>query len=245
MAAGEQIRSHGHDDAQARPAPAHPGSPAVRKAWTTTLARLLPAAPARVLSVGVGDGFLPLVLARSGYRVTVLDAAQDSLAFLSEEAWRLELQVGVVYGDVADPPADGFDVVAVRHVLFGLPDPGAALSAWLGAAPAGRLVLLEDLWTGPGHPVEAARAVRREQLRRMREASPDHQGPETSDPPAVRATPERLAAMVTAAGWGSMQVHRLTDVEWARTQELPALERLYGVSPCFGIVADAPNGIDS
>lgn len=105
MAAGEQIRSHGHDDAQARPAPAHPGSPAVRKAWTTTLARLLPAAPARVLSVGVGDGLLPLVLARSGYRVTVLDAAQDSLALSAFSVTALALSIVQIAVGAAPAPA--------------------------------------------------------------------------------------------------------------------------------------------
>ena len=203
-------------DLPSRP-PRTPGSPALRAAWSTTLIRLLPSPPARILSIGASTGFLSLTLARLGYRVTVLDPAEDA----------------------TDPPTGDFDAVTEQHALLTMLDPAAALSAWLEAAPAGRLALFESLSAGPNHPVEEARASRRELLRRLRDPEADHQGSYTPEPRAARTTPEQLADLVAATGWGPAQIHRLTDVEWACAQDLPPLERLYGVTPCFGIVADA------
>ena len=41
--------------------------------------------------------------------------------------------------DAASPPGGPFDAVVERHLLWTLPDPGAALVAWRQAAPTGRL----------------------------------------------------------------------------------------------------------
>lgn len=63
---------------------------------------------------------------------------------------RVEFEVG----DASAPPwpAASFDVVLVRHVLWALPDPEAALTRWLQLLkPEGRLVLVEGhWWTGGG-----------------------------------------------------------------------------------------------
>ncbi len=64
----------------------------------------------------------------------------------------------VLIGDAARPPvADGrFDVVLVRHVLWALPDPAAALRRWVRSLrPGGRLVLVEGCW-GESAPVGVA-----------------------------------------------------------------------------------------
>jgi len=56
-------------------------------------------------------------------------------------------------GDAADPPAgETYDVVLARHVLWAMPDPGAALENWVKLLkPGGRLILVEGRWfTGAG-----------------------------------------------------------------------------------------------
>ena len=41
-----------------------------------------------------------------------------------------------------------YDVVLARHVVWALPDPAAALRAWVDLlAPGGRLVLVEGFWS--------------------------------------------------------------------------------------------------
>jgi SAM-dependent methyltransferase len=149
-----------------------PGSPAQRAAWSAALHRLLPAAPSRVLDVGAGTGFLALAAARLGHRVTALDLSGGMLERLRAAADHDGLEVEVVQGGAEAPPPGPFEAVVERHLLWTLPDPGAALAAWRAVAPEGRLVLFEGLWGGADQ-LEALRAQGREGLRKLR-GEPDH-----------------------------------------------------------------------
>ena len=219
-------------------------SPAVRAAWNAALHRFLPGPGSRVLDVGAGTGFVSLAAARRGHRVTALDLSEGMLARLGEHADREGLMVEVVHGGAEDPPPGPFDAVIERHLMWTLPDPEAALTAWRAAAPEGRLVLFEGLW-GESDPVEALRGQAREGLRRLR-GDPDHHhgsyDPETvAELPLARgASPDQLVDLVEAAGWGPVRLERLGDVEWAQLLQLPASARLLGVTPKFAVVGGRP-----
>ena len=150
MAILDEIRRFWDDDAATYDnAPGHrPRSPAVQAAWTAALDSLLPPAPARVLDCGAGTGFLSLIAARLGHRVTALDLSSAMLAKLGTAADAEGLDIDVVVAPAHEPPVgpEPFDAVIERHLLWTLPDPLAALSAWRAAAPGGRLVAVESLW---------------------------------------------------------------------------------------------------
>ncbi|MGW4061639.1 class I SAM-dependent methyltransferase [Amycolatopsis sp. NPDC004747] len=126
--------------------------PAVRAAWAGLLLPLMPPAPAAVVDLGCGTGSLAVLLAQSGYVVHGVDSSPGMLAVAEEKA--AGLGVDFRAGDAADPPcpAGAYDVVLARHVLWALPDPAAALGAWVRLLkPGGRLVLVEGRWfTGAG-----------------------------------------------------------------------------------------------
>lgn len=219
----------------------HPQSPAVQAAWTAALARLLPPAPASVLDCGAGTGFLSLIAARLGHRVTALDVSELMLERLRRAAGAEDLEITVVVGPADEPPT-GFEAVVERHLLWTLPDPARALAAWRAAAPGGRLVLVESLW-GSVDPVERVRSAAQRALRRLRRAAPHHHA---EYPAALRAAlplgtgtpPDRLCRLVAEAGWANPRVERLRDVEWAERQELPLFERVVGVTPRVAVAAD-------
>ena len=216
-------------------------SPAVRAAWNAALHRLLPGRGARVLDVGAGTGFLSLAAARLGHRVTALDLSEGMLGRLREHAGREGLTVEVVHGGAEEPPAGPFDAVVERHLLWTLPDPGAALAAWRGVAPEGRLVLFEGLWGG-ADPVEQLRGQAREGLRRLRgepDHHHDHYHPSVSEelPLAAGTHPDQVVELVEAAGWGPARLERLRDIEWAQLLSQPPGTRLLGVTPRFAVVA--------
>ena len=179
-------------------------SPAERAVWNAALRRLLPSPPSHVLDAGAGTGFLSLACGRLGHRVTALDLSSGMLARLRAAADAEGLAVEVVEAEAGSPPSGPFHAVIERHLLWTLPDPGAALAAWRAVAPAGRLVLFEGLW-GRADPVEHLRQQTREGLRRLR-GEPDHHHDRydravAEELPLAGGThPNRLIELVKKAG---------------------------------------------
>lgn len=125
--------------------------PAVRRAWADLLLPLMPGAESRVVDLGCGTGSLSVLLAEAGHDVCGVDSSTAMLDVAREKAGGT---VDFRLGDAADPPcaAGSYDVVLVRHVLWAMADPGAALEKWVRLLqPEGRLVLVEGRWfTGAG-----------------------------------------------------------------------------------------------
>ena len=253
MAVLDEIRDWWDEDAATYDnAPGHrPRTAAEWAAWSAALARLLPPRPARVLDCGAGTGFLSLIAARLGYRVTAIDLSAQMLDRLRAAATTAGLGIETVQGSADRVPAGHFDAVMERHLVWTLPDPGAVLQVWRGAVGSnGRLVLVGGLW-GSADPVERWRAQMREWFRRWQGRPANHHGEYPAEvravlPLAAGTHPSVLAELVETAGWRAPRLERLRDVEWATTLALSPLERLLGVSPRFAIVADAgaENGIE-
>ncbi|MDQ0786136.1 ubiquinone/menaquinone biosynthesis C-methylase UbiE [Streptomyces sp. B3I7] len=132
------------------------GDPRVRAAWAARMRCWLPGSPGDLLDLGCGTGSLSLLAAEAGHRITGVDA---SPAMLDRARAKLAgRDAEFLLGDAAAPPVGGrrFDTVLVRHVLWTLPDPAAALRHWHGLLrPGGRMVLVEGVW-GTVSPVGIA-----------------------------------------------------------------------------------------
>jgi SAM-dependent methyltransferase len=211
--------------------------------WAASLRRLLPPPPARVLDAGAGTGFLSLLLAREGYRVTALDLAPGMLARLGAKAASRGLEVATIEANAADPPRGDFDAVVERHLVWTLPDPKAALEAWREAAPRGGLLLVEGIWGAAAGPEERLRSSARGLLRRLRQEPPDHHREYDAHlvselPFASGPSPEALVGLVESTSWGPARVERLRDVDWATREAFASVaDRLVGVAPRFAVVA--------
>lgn len=124
----------------------------VAAAWDRLLRQSLARTPGRVADLGCGTGSLALLMTNQGHDVTGVDFAPEMIERARAKAPGAHFEVG----DAAQPdlPAGTFDAVVVRHVLWALPDPEAALDRWIELlAPGGRLVLIEGHWhTGGGLP---------------------------------------------------------------------------------------------
>lgn len=126
--------------------------PLVRAAWARLLLPLVPTASS-VVDLGCGTGSLSVLLAEAGHEVHGLDLSSRMVEAARAKASMAGVAAEFVVGDAALPPwASAFDVVLARHVLWALPDPAAALAAWVSLLrPGGVLLLVEGRWsTGAG-----------------------------------------------------------------------------------------------
>jgi 2-polyprenyl-3-methyl-5-hydroxy-6-metoxy-1,4-benzoquinol methylase len=136
--------------------------PLVRAAWRTLLEDLLPPAPSRIVDLGCGTGSLSVLLAEMGHDVAGFDFAPAMIELARAKATQHNLEIPFAIADVSAPPIQraSVDVVLVRHVVWALPDPDAAIATWVAAlVPGGRMVLIEGFWsTGGGMHGEALMA---------------------------------------------------------------------------------------
>jgi SAM-dependent methyltransferase len=129
------------------------GDPVTRRAWQELLLPLVGEQSA-IADLGCGTGTLSVLLASAGHHVTGVDFSARMADLARGKAARAGVAATFVLGDAARPPLTrgGYDIVMARHVLWAMPDPGAALDAWIDLlAPTGALVLVEGRWhTGSG-----------------------------------------------------------------------------------------------
>ena len=120
--------------------------PATHAAWSDLFRQWIPT-PARVLDLGCGTGSLSVLLARQGHRVTGVDLSPRMIDLARAKA-AAGPNADFVVGDASAPDVAGlFDVVLVRHLLWTLTDPAAALRRWRDLlVPGGRYVLVEGRW---------------------------------------------------------------------------------------------------
>ncbi len=117
--------------------------------WVEAIREQLGPSPAAVLDVGTGTGFVALIAAELGHRVTAIDLAEPMLAMSRAEADRRGLRVTFVQGDAVAPdfPPGQFDAITSRHLLWTLREPGLAFGNWFRILrPGGRLVAFDGLW---------------------------------------------------------------------------------------------------
>ncbi|HZQ38675.1 MAG TPA: class I SAM-dependent methyltransferase [Dehalococcoidia bacterium] len=131
-----------------------------RSAWLRLLDRLAPPGQILdVLDVGCGTGFLALLFAERGHRVSGSDLAPEMIARAQEKAKAAGLGATFVVGDAEAPdwPDGSFDLIVSRHLFWTLPHPEQALAEWVRLLrPAGRVAIVDGEWREPGVPAVAA-----------------------------------------------------------------------------------------
>jgi SAM-dependent methyltransferase len=121
------------------------------RAWHKLISRVAGVVSLDVLDVGCGTGFLSLLLAKLGHRVTGIDLAEAMLAMARRKAAAHGLIADFRRADAEAPDLTygSFDLIVERHVLWTLPHPASALDCWRRLLrPGGRLVLIEGHWVG-------------------------------------------------------------------------------------------------
>ncbi|MGH3768679.1 MAG: class I SAM-dependent methyltransferase [Pseudonocardiaceae bacterium] len=122
---------------------------AYEAAWRSELEQRVPAAPAEVLDLGSGTGFLSLLLAELGHRVRGVDLADNMLDLARRKATARGLDITFEKGDAQAPPGEpaSVDAITSRYLFWTLDDPAALLAAAARLIrPGGVLIVFDGIW---------------------------------------------------------------------------------------------------
>lgn len=119
--------------------------------WTDLMAQVLPRAPAEILDVGTGTGFMALQVASLGHHVVGVDLAVGMLEVARKQAAARDLQVRFEEADAVQPPfgPGTFDAITCRYLLWTLRDAKRALANWRNMLRPGGRVIVADGFREP------------------------------------------------------------------------------------------------
>ena len=195
-----------------------PRAPLDRELWADVVGSRLPSS-AKVLDVGTGSGYLANLLASEGHRVTGIDHSQGMIAAASAVGGTVRFTLGDAHSPDVAPGS--IDAVVSRYVLWTLPDPVAAATAWRTALrPGGVVVAVDATWFPNG--VDPSMKVP--------SADGEDAFASTYSPATLGALPLGMAGSASefadvfrAAGFASVSVEALPQVA--------ELDRRFGVAP--------------
>ncbi|NHC44264.1 class I SAM-dependent methyltransferase [Motilibacter aurantiacus] len=124
-----------------------------RKAWAEAFCAALPAAPADVLDLGTGSGYVSTLLAELGHRVVGTDLAEGMVEVARAHAGRMASPPRIELGDAVAPayPDESFDAITNRYVMWTLREPMTALANWKRVLrPGGVLAVVDATWFPDG-----------------------------------------------------------------------------------------------
>lgn len=144
-------------------------TPAIEDAWLRLLEAMLGSTPRAVLDVGAGTGFLSVLAAKAGHRVTALDLTPAMLELAKTRARTAGVEITFVEGDAAATPFESgkFDAVISRHLLWTMPDPEATFRDWIRVTRIGGEVIWFDSLHNPPTLVRKARGLAERAVARL------------------------------------------------------------------------------
>lgn len=150
-------------------------TPLVQDAWLSVLRATLGEQPRDVLDVGCGTGFLTVLLAKLGHRVTGVDLTPAMLERARERMKLAGVEATLLEGNALELPvdSDSFDAVVSRHVLWTMPEPERAFREWIRVTRPGGEVAWFDGLQKPINAVSRARALAARAAKKASQG-PDH-----------------------------------------------------------------------
>lgn len=213
-----------------------------QQVWAQALAPLGDDRTLKVLDVGTGTGQVARMVAGLGHDVHGTDLAAAMVDIAKQRAAK-ELGEGLIasapdfaIGDAVTPafPAQSFDAITLRYLLWTLREPQVALENWRALLrPGGRLAVVDAPWHSQGLRDKPAQRDDGSFLSLYNDQVVD--ALPLSEATSIDAT----AALVTQAGFDNVEVAALTQIQQAERAGLEDPDA-HGVQLQYLIMASAP-----
>ena len=217
-----------------------------KEAWLDVLEAEFPKMPKeeiKILDIGTGPGFFPMILAEAGYRVTAVDYTREMLHKAMENAGSLCERIDFYRMDAQNLGFEDntFDVVISRNLTWNLEKPWQAYREWYRVLkPGGRLLNFDANWYGYLYDEEKRKADEQDRKNVEQHSLDDHYLCTDIDAMEQIALEMPLSAK-TRPGWdaeilketGFAEIHTDTKVwerVWSEEEKLN-----YGSTPMFMI----------
>ena len=213
-------------------------TPNEKIAWQTSLRTFLPPAPATILDVGMGTGFLMHLLDAIGYTVNGLDISPEMVR-VAKSNWASsdKARMFVADAEILPFPNNQFDAVVNRFLIWTLPDPERAISEWVRVSKPGAVILVIDgLWWQNNLSFRFRWALGqilewwhdRNLPKDLVPIFEDYYSPEVqqSIPLLKHPGPESIAALFRNCGLEDVSIHWLPSISQVEQVILPLRRRL-------------------
>lgn len=208
-------------------------TPLVEDAWLSALSTLCGSAPKDVLDVGAGTGYLSVLLAKLGHRVTSLDLTPAMIEHGKARAQQAGVDVTFKVGDAMALPFEHneFDMVVSRHLLWTLPEPERAFREWTRVTrPGGQVAWFDQLQPQRGKLARAATRAGKlvpNRLRRPGDTTHQYDVELTEHLPFQGlTTTQPIRELLASLGIGDVSCRAMPGVTRAERSVLPLRERV-------------------
>ena len=103
----------------------------------------------KILDIGTGPGFFPIILGEEGHDVTGIDLTENMVKCAARNAEKEKVKVTLMTMDCHDMdfPDDCFDLLICRNLTWTLDNPEKAYKEWCRVLrPGGRMLIFDACW---------------------------------------------------------------------------------------------------
>ncbi|WP_292390006.1 class I SAM-dependent methyltransferase [Methanosarcina sp. UBA5] len=195
-----------------------------------------------VLDVGTGAGFLALLFAEMGHKVTGVDLSLGMLEKAKHNAQNMGLEIDFFHGDAENLPFEDsyFDLVTNKFLLWTLQQPDCAVREWKRVLkPGGMVFAIDGDWFDP-RPSRRIKRTVYEWADRFTKKNPhnsvfkDCYGPIRSSLPLYEEiSPKKASFLFSENGFVNTSINLLLEVQNFKKSRQSFPQRILGSNSIF------------